>query len=147
MLEGVHTYQVDQKARFFAPVEWRGDLREGGWMTRGLEPCLVIFPLKKWTAILKRLNRLPFTDPKVRAVQRYLSIGEKVKLDTQNRLMIPPTLRAYAGIAVDKDKENDLFLVGLGDRAEIWSKAVWDEYDRTQLSSQAVIEQAASLVF
>ena len=43
------------------------------------------------------------------------------------RIAIAPALRAYAGITAE------VVVVGMSDRAEIWDKAAWEEYNNNIL--------------
>jgi len=45
--------------------------------------------------------------------------------DKQDRILVPPTLREYAGL----DKE--IVLVGVLDHFEIWSRENWDKENAT----------------
>ena len=44
-----------------------------------------------------------------------------MELDKQGRILLPATLRSFAGL------EKDVVLVGVLDRVEIWDKSRWDE--------------------
>ena len=63
-----------------------------------------------------------------------------VELDAQGRLLLPSGLRKFSGI------EGDAVLVGLGDKLEVWSTAMWEtlfhemttDFDRIQADVAAL---------
>jgi len=84
------------------------------------ERCLLMYPEPKWQEILPRIQNLPAMSKEVRRVQRLL-IGHAcaLELDSNGRILVPPTLRAHANL----DKK--LLLAGLGDKLELWSEDSW----------------------
>jgi MraZ protein len=70
----------------------------------------------------KKIDGLSALEPSVQAFNRfYLSAGQELELDTQNRLVVPQSLRKYAGL------EGSLILVGMGDKFEIWDSETWSK--------------------
>jgi MraZ protein len=68
----------------------------------------------------RKLPKCPSLKKEVQAYQRfYMSGGQVVGLDTQNRINLPQSLRSFAGI------ETQVMLVGMGQKIEIWSEPVW----------------------
>jgi MraZ protein len=47
-----------------------------------------------------------------------------VQVDTQGRLLIPPTLREYAGIG------REVMFVGATEKFRVWDKSVFEQVDR-----------------
>ncbi len=96
------------------------------------DPCLAVYPLATWEAFCERLDAAPVKDEKFRRFVRHLfSHTEEVALDGQGRLLIPPALRAFAGI------ERDAISIGSNSRVEIWAK------DRLASSAPSHDEAAA----
>ena len=54
-------------------------------------------------------------------VRFFLAGAATVELDKQGRILIPTVLREFAGL------EEDVVVVGVGSRVEIWDKSRWDE--------------------
>jgi MraZ protein len=48
----------------------------------------------------------------------------EVELDKQGRILIPPVLREYARI------EKEVVIIGVSNRAEIWSASEWEAYSK-----------------
>jgi len=53
----------------------------------------------------------------------------------QNRITIPPALRAYAGL------ERDLVVTGVGAHAEIWNADAWTAYAEGNEDAYSEMEQ------
>ncbi len=84
--------------------------------------CLHVYSLLEWQSLERRIAKLPALDAQVQAFQRfYMSGGQPIEIDAQNRVLIPQLLRKFAGL------ENQVVVVGLGAKLEIWSQAVWDD--------------------
>jgi MraZ protein len=80
------------------------------------DPCLVLYPAATWEAFCERLDAAPRKDERYRRFVRHLfAHTEEVTCDAQGRLLIPPALRAYAGI------EREARAVGSLTRVEIWA--------------------------
>ena len=47
--------------------------------------------------------------------------AEEVELDAQGRIVLPPRLRAFAGL------ETDVVVTGVYDHVEIWAATAWNE--------------------
>jgi MraZ protein len=86
------------------------------------ESCLVLYPLVTWEAFCERLETAPVKDEAFRRFVRELSAHteEEVGCDAQGRLLIPPLLRAKAGI------EREVVTIGALSRVEVWSPARLD---------------------
>lgn len=83
--------------------------------------CLHVYSTVEWRNLERRIAQLPALNPQVQAFQRfYLSGGQPVDIDAQNRVLIPQSLRKFAGL------HNQIVLVGLGGKLEIWSQEHWD---------------------
>jgi MraZ protein len=62
--------------------------------------------------------------------------GTECKLDRQGRILLPPSLREHAEI------ENEVVVIGVNSRLEIWSKKRWQEQTtRMEEESSSIGEQ------
>ncbi len=81
------------------------------------EPCLALYPQATWDAFCERLEAAPVKDDRYRRFVRHLfAHTDEATLDAQGRLLIPATLRAFAGI------EKEAVSIGSLTRVEIWAK-------------------------
>lgn len=115
---------LDPKNRIFAPARYRDHLTaESGRhfiLSIGLDGNLFLFLPSQWERLLSQSQELfQFKNKtKQRAVKRYLfSNAHEAPLDEQGRILIPPSLKQYAGL------KRDLIVLGTGSKAELWDKA------------------------
>lgn len=128
-LTGEHFLKVDEKGRVFIPAKVREVLKNKGFdylvLTRSLDNAIFVFFPDAWEELQKKLATLPFANPKARAFKRFiLAPATECQLDNQGRILLPQSLREYAGI------KNEAILIGLSDRMEIWEPGRWKEYCR-----------------
>lgn len=111
-------HALDDKGRLIVPARFRERLGAGFVLTIGLpDPCLALLPSVTWANFCARLEAAPRKDESFRRFVRHLfARTEEVACDAQGRLVIPATLRSYAGIA------REVVSVGSLTRVEIWDK-------------------------
>ena len=127
MFRGANNVTLDAKGRLAVPTRYREQLteRSNGRLIATVDRsdrCLLIYSLPEWEEIELKLRRLPTLNKAVRRLQR-LMIGHAadIELDASGRILIPPNLREYAGLA------KDAVLVGQGNHFELWDEAHWNE--------------------
>ena len=120
-LTGEYEHKLDAKGRLIMPLKLREELGRTFMVTKGLDDCLFVYPNDEWERFAAELNELPLLNTKARALKRRFNSGAvKCDTDSQGRILLPQTLRDFAGI----DKE--VVIIGNGERAEIWSKESWE---------------------
>lgn len=126
MFRGSNEINMDAKGRMAVPSRYRDALlaRSDGQLVATIDiedRCLFLYPLPAWQEIETQIARLPTFNPDTRRLQRLL-IGHarELDLDGNGRVLIPPELRAYAGL------EKQVVLVGQGHRFELWSTDNWN---------------------
>lgn len=121
MYTGEYNHTIDTKGRLTFPAKFRENLGEGFVVTKGLDGCLFVFDASEWQKLTEKLASLPLTDKGARQFTRFFLAGATdVEVDKQGRILLPANLRQFAGI------EKDVVLIGVGNRAEIWSKERYD---------------------
>lgn len=139
MFLGTHTPRLDEKGRFFLPAKFRDELKAGLVITRQQDRCLAIYPKDVFEAEATRAMSGSTTLAKVRDFQRMLASGaSEEKPDAQGRLMIPPALRAYAGL------DKDVVVIGAINRVEVWDSEAWQAYQATQEAAFAEMNEEIS---
>ena len=128
MYIGQYLHTLDNKNRIFLPARFRKKNKKFV-LTRGLESCLYLYDLSSWEKVLEKLENLSLADKQEeRAFKRALLSGaHEAVADSQGRILVPQTLRSYAQI-----KENEVMIIGVGNRLEFWDKSSWNEYYNTQ---------------
>lgn len=120
MFMGEYNHTIDAKGRLIIPAKFREALGEEFVLTKGLDGCLSIYPMNEWESFEEKLKKLPLTDKNARAFLRFFVAGAtSCELDKQGRILVPATLREFAGL----DKE--VVLTGNITRVEVWSKEKW----------------------
>ena len=122
MFMGEYNHTIDAKGRLIIPSKFREALGSEFVLTKGLDGCLFVFPMKEWEAFEEKLRSLPLIDKNARKFSRFFLAGASTcELDKQGRILVPGTLREFAQM----DKEE--VLTGMLDRIEVWSKEQWLE--------------------
>ncbi len=131
MFRGVQHINMDAKGRLAIPARQREPLLDecGGDIVVTIDTqsnCLSIYPMSAWERIEQDLQNLPSLNPAVKRFQRLmLGYATDIKLDSNGRMLLPPSLREYARL------EKKLVLVGQGNKLELWSEELWiEERDR-----------------
>src|SRR5688500_17034677 len=109
-LLGEYEETVDLKGRFLLPAGLKKQLPEGAntfVLNRGFEKCLTLYPMISWDPIVQQIAAMNEFKPKVRQFRRqFLAGATQVELDTAGRMLLPQTLKEYAGLG------KDIILVG-----------------------------------
>ena len=122
MFMGEYSHTIDTKGRLIIPSRFRKELGETFVVTKGLDGCLFVFSDEEWKAFEIKLKSLPLTNKNARQFARFFVAGATpCELDKQGRILLPATLREFAGL------EKDVVLTGMLNRIEIWSKDKWNE--------------------
>ena len=123
MLTGEFNHSIDAKGRLIIPSKLRESLGEHFMITKGMDGCLFLYPDNEWKAYEEKLNTLPLTNKKARDFKRFF-VGSSVdgELDKQGRVLLPSSLRTYAGL------EKEVVLAGVLDKVEIWNRDAWEAH-------------------
>jgi MraZ protein len=129
MLIGEYTHTLDPKKRLSVPAKWRRELGKSVVVTRGLDNCLFVYPMKAWGEITEKIGRLPLGQADTRGFNRFfLSGAVETEVDGAGRILVPDFLKTFAGLA---NKAGDkVVLAGIHDRVEIWDEKAWTDYKR-----------------
>ena len=119
---GEFQHSLDEKGRLAIPARYRGSFSDGAVVTRGVEPCLVLYPLPEWDEYAAKIGSLPASQSDARQIVRAIfSAAAEVELDRLGRINIPGQLRRYAGLG------SEVTLAGIGTQFEIWDRARWEQ--------------------
>lgn len=136
MLVGSSKRTVDSKGRIILPREFRSCFEGGLMVTKGLDNCLLLFPMKEWEKLVERIQEMPSGSEATRRFARlFFADASNLVPDGQGRVLIPPRLREMVGIT------SEAVIVGLANKAEVWNPDEWMDYRK---SSEGHYEQAAS---
>ncbi len=124
LFRGTSSLSLDVKGRLTVPTRYRQDIVDkcDGNMIITADPdeCLLLYPREEWLVVEQKIAALPTLNKQSRILQRFM-IGHAtdVEVDKNGRLLVPPTLRNFAGL----DKQ--IMFVGQGKKFEIWDEARW----------------------
>jgi len=117
---GEYAYSLDSKGRVNIPAKFRQSLSADSQntfvITRGLDPCIWVYPLEQWKEIENNLRNLSSVKnihrTFVRDTARYASPST---YDKQGRITLTPSLTEYSGL------EKDVLIIGMINKIEIWN--------------------------
>lgn len=141
MFSGEFIYSIDEKKRLAVPAKFRQLLGKKAVITRGLDQCLFLYPLKEWKKLAQKIANLPLAQADARSFARLMLGGAmEVEFDSLGRILIPDYLKNYAGL-----KKRVVF-VGLYDRIEIWDEIEFQKYKKkTEMAAGEIAERLKEL--
>lgn len=124
MFRGSSTHKLDPKGRISIPTRFRSVMDSQnclGLMISRMDKNLVAYTYDDWAKIEQRILDLAEKNDAMRRFRRvFIGGAHDCPLDSQGRILIPPSLRTYAGL------EKEIVLVGVLDHFEILSEAQWE---------------------
>jgi len=136
---GEYEATIDAKGRFLLPGGLKKQMPEGTStmvISRGFEKCLLLYPQKSWEGVEEKIKKLNEFNPKVSQF-RTLFVGgaSYVELDSAGRLLLPPSLKEYAGLG------KDILLASDIDKIKIWDsskyKKLFEDFSSDAFASLA----------
>ena len=128
MFRGRYEHTIDAKGRISIPSKFRevlGKKYDDRLVITNFDHCLVAFPYEEWSLLEQKVGTFSLMKKETSAFFRFFySSAMDCDIDKQGRLLIPQTLRDYAGL------QKDVVLVGEGKRIEIFAKERWLEEAR-----------------
>ena len=129
---GEYAYSLDSKGRVNIPAKFRQSLSADSQntfvITRGLDPCIWVYPLEQWKEIENNLRNLSSVKnihrTFVRDTARYASPST---YDKQGRITLTPSLTEYAGL------EKDVLIIGMINKIESWNPNTLKMVDQQNL--------------
>lgn len=123
MLIGQYEHTIDTKKRLSLPAKFRKELGRNIIITRGIDNCLVVYPLKEWAKVSDKLGNLPASQIEARSFARIILAGAmEVSPDKLGRILIPDYLKTYGGL------KKNVVVCGLSNRLEVWDDKKWNVY-------------------
>ena len=124
---GTFQHTIDGKGRVSLPVKFRETLASAG------EPRIALVRFPHWKAIqalphsvwneLKQrvLAASPLDARAQKNILKFVSTAQEVDLDVHGRILVPPELRAWAGLA------REVVWVGMGRTIHLFDRAAYEE--------------------
>ena len=138
-MTGTYEHSIDAKGRLFIPAKLREELGVTFYLAMGVDECLAIYPQDTWNRFTEKFASLPMSQSA--AMRPLFANASKCELDSQGRIVIPQKLRKYAGL------EKDAVIIGVNDRAEIWSAETWNAREEEEMTPEKMKACLAALGF
>ena len=126
MLRGANALNLDTKGRLAIPGRFRDELMQrcDGHMVvtvnNNKEHCLWMYPMDEWQRVEQKVVDLPSFDLNHQKLKRFLiGYASDVEMDKNGRVLLPAPLREFAMM------KKEIFLVGQGNKFEIWNDELW----------------------
>lgn len=125
MFRGHSHRNIDAKGRLMLPPEFRETVMqssdEGRLVLTKSDGAVFGYPMSEWERIEAKFGQIRNPNRKVRDFMRFFIGGaQEVVIDKQGRVLVPPSLRTYAGL------DREVILVGVGFKFEIWDRAEFE---------------------
>ncbi|QEH62106.1 cell division protein MraZ [Spiroplasma chinense] len=122
MLLGTFEHNLDDKQRLTVPSKLRNKLGDNIFVSKGIENCLELRTPAAFEELLSELGQKSSFNESTRTIQRLiLSNSDEINIDSAGRIKIPTNLLDKIGVS------KQVYILGLGDRIEIWDKATYEE--------------------
>ncbi len=127
MFRGMFEHTVDEKGRVAIPARFRETLQATSddrlvitnFIISSVR-CLDVYPYAAWVQLEERLHAKPQFDQKLmRFLTYYFTAAHDCLLDKQGRVLLPPTLREYAGL------KRDVIFTSALEKFRLWDREQW----------------------
>ncbi len=127
MFRGTYEHTIDDKGRVSVPARYRELLQamnDARLVITNFQldghRCLDVYPHSTWVKLEEQLRGKPQFDPRVlKFVTYYVSSAQDCELDRHGRILLPPTLRDYAGL------KREVVFASAIDKFRIWDRDVF----------------------
>jgi MraZ protein len=142
LLTGTFVRSLDEKQRVAIPKRLREAMQpaqSGGlYVAPGTDGSLAVYTEETLRTLAQRLTAVSPTGQDVRAFSRlFYAQAERVELDSQGRIRLPPALVELAGLG------KEVVLLGVHDHLELWDRQRWEVYLAEKSASYDVIAERA----
>lgn len=129
MFRGTFEHTIDDKGRVSVPARFRELLLASNddrvvitnFLMASLR-CLDVYPLAAWQQLEERLRAKPQFDQRVLRFQNYyFAAAHDCVIDKQGRILLPPSLRDYAGLT------REVVFTSALEKFRIWDREQWKQ--------------------
>ena len=122
MFMGEYHHTIDDKGRLTIPSKLREELGDKIVITKGLDGCLFLYPIREFKSITEKYKELPNTKDARNYLRFFLSGAMEIEFDKQGRINISQPLIKFASLV------KDCVIIGVNERLEIWSSDKFDKF-------------------
>ncbi|MCK5735844.1 MAG: division/cell wall cluster transcriptional repressor MraZ [Spirochaetaceae bacterium] len=123
---GQFNVTIDDKGRMSLPAKIRGKIQNNNLiLTKGAEKCLWLYLPEEWEKVSGQLinGASVFSLNTQDVLRRFIAPAEEVTIDKAGRVKLSSSLMKSMGL------NRDCYLLGMGERLEIWDEAVYDRFE------------------
>ena len=125
MFFGLYEHSIDEKNRLMIPRKMRDEAGVKLFIMKGFDGALAIYKSSTFEKLMAEIEDMPFTQRNNRDyIRAMLASACEIDVDRQGRIQIPTQLMNKYNIT------KDVVVVGAGDHFEVWSKALYEEYEK-----------------
>jgi MraZ protein len=141
MLIGEYRHTIDAKKRIAIPASFRKEIGKKIVVTRGLDNCLFVYPIKQWERVAEKLAGLSMGQADTRSFSRFMLAGAvEGEVDAMGRVLIPDFLKDFAGL------KQKVVVAGIQNRVEIWDEKRWkDQSERIEKQADVLAEKLGEI--
>ena len=135
-MTGEYQHNLDAKGRLFIPVRLREELGDVFYVTLSMDKCLSAYSAESWQNFSDKVNAMPYV--KQRMMRTLFAHAAKCELDKQGRILLPQSLRDFAGL------DRNVTVVGCNNHAEFWDSDAWNDVNVIETTPEniaAVMEE------
>jgi len=136
MFRGRHDHTIDKKGRLSIPASFRTEIlrrSDKPPILTNYKNYLALYPYEDWLVIEQNLMAKSKLQPDVQAYTRFVISGsDECPIDSQGRILVPPTLREHAKL------ESKVTIAGVLDCLEIWDTKI---FETTKLETLSRLEE------
>jgi MraZ protein len=134
---------LDAKSRIVLPGKFRTKMTPEAdnkiVLTRGLNGCLMLYPLDEWERVKKGLmNYNVFNEKERYFMRQFMMYVHDCELDSHNRFLLPSQLIEFAHI------KKEVLLLGMLQNVEVWDPERKAEYDKQNPEPFESVAQAVT---
>tara|TARA_S200000501_G_scaffold344834_1_gene356895 strand:+ start:89 stop:553 length:465 start_codon:yes stop_codon:yes gene_type:complete len=130
---GEYSYSLDSKGRINIPAKFRQSLSVDNNNTfvisRGMDPCIYVYPLLQWQGIEQNLRQLSSLSSINRTfIRNTVRYATPSTYDKQGRIGLSTDLIKYARL------DREVQIIGMVNKMEIWDPSQLLETDKSNIS-------------
>ena len=119
----MHT--IDTKNRMSLPAGFRQEIQaqsEAPPILTNAHQCLDLYRHEDWLEFEESISQIASVDLEAQAYARMMISGAtECPIDKQGRILVPPHLRAHAGLT------REVTVAGVGSKIELWDRSRFEE--------------------
>jgi len=127
---GIYDHNIDAKGRLFIPAKLREELGPVFYVTVSAGKYLSAYSAESWQTFSDKVNAMSYV--KQQAMRPLFANAAKCELDAQGRILLPQSLREFAGL------KKNVAVVGVNNHVEFWDSENWAETQKTEISPESI---------